>query len=61
MATLEAERAREKAAIAYEKLVEILDREGHGPDCALRCIEDTDHQQWKRGFEHECTVCGDDE
>lgn len=61
MATLVAEKAREKAAVAYDKLEMILDSEGHDPDCVLRCVEDTEHENWKRGFEHACTLCGDDE
>ncbi len=53
---VEIERLREKAAVAYDKLTDALDADGHGPWCILRCIED-----WASDHTHECPVCGEDE
>jgi hypothetical protein len=61
MASLVAEKAREKAGAAYEKLQMILDSEGHDESCVLRCVEDVEHKNWKNGFVHSCEVCKDDE
>lgn len=63
MATAKVEKLRERAAVAYDKLTEILDAEGHGPDCVLRCIEDVHHEGLKDGYVHECSApdCAEDE
>ncbi len=53
---LQIEKAREKVAISLDRLDELLDDDGHGEDCVLRCFLIDDE-----GHDHSCDVCGDDE
>lgn len=48
------EKLREKAAVAYDNLLNALNEEGHDIDCVLRCINDPCFQ------EHSCDVCRED-
>lgn len=49
------EKAREKACIAYDRLMQLLDENGHEQDCVQRCIEDPDCS-----VGHACSVCAEE-
>ncbi len=56
MTTLAVEKLREKVAVSLDQLHELLDSEGHGQDCVLRCFNGDECP-----MDHGCNICGDDE
>lgn len=56
MADSKIEALRTKISIQIGKLDDMLDDDGHGSDCVLRCFSGDECV-----IDHACEICGDDE